>query len=100
MIGRLWHGRTTEGNADPYQSLLKAEVLPGIRIEGYRGAYVLRRDAGDGVEFATLTLWDSLDAVREFAGDDYERAVVLPEARRLLTAFDERSGHYEIVLEP
>ena len=101
MIGRFWRGRATVENAARYEELLRAEVLPGIhRIEGYRGAYLLRRDVEDAVEFATLTLWESLDAVRTFAGDDYEAAVVPPEARRLLERFDERSVHYEVLVQP
>ncbi len=101
MIGRIWHGWTTPENADSYEQLLRAEVLPGIhRVEGYRGAYLLRRAAGDEVEFVTLTLFESLDAVRAFAGDDYEAAVVPPPARALLARFDERSAHYDVVIEP
>ena len=100
MIARIWHGWATRENADAYESLLRAEVLPGIeRIEGYRGAYLLRDD-DESVEFVTVTLWDTLDAVRSFAGEDYERAVVPPEARRLLERFDERSRHYEVRAEP
>ena len=80
---------------------MRSEVLPGIRrIEGSRGAYVLRRDREDGVEFVTMTLWETLDAIRAFAGDDFERAVVPPEARQLLDRFDARSRHYTVVVEP
>jgi heme-degrading monooxygenase HmoA len=101
MIGRIWHGWTTPENARSYEQLLRAEVLPGIhRVEGYRGAYLLRRGAADEVEFVTLTLFESLDAVRAFAGEDYEAAVVPPAARALLGHFDERSAHYEVVIEP
>jgi heme-degrading monooxygenase HmoA len=101
MIGRLWHGWTTPANAEAYEALLRSEVLPGIhRIAGYKGAYLLRNTGTDEVEFVTLTLWESLGAVRAFAGEDYEKAVVLPEARRLLARFDERSMHYEVRLEP
>jgi len=101
MIARIWHGWTTPENADAYEQLLRAHVLPGIhRVPGYRGAYLLRDDAGAEVAFVTVTLFDSLDAVREFAGEDYEAAVVLPEARALLTRFDERSRHYETLATP
>jgi heme-degrading monooxygenase HmoA len=100
MIGRLWHGWTTPENADAYEQLLRREVLPGIqRIDGYRGAELLRRDAGEEVEFVTLTLFDSLDAVRAFAGDEYEVAVVPPEAQKLLAHYDARSAHYEVRFE-
>jgi heme-degrading monooxygenase HmoA len=101
MIGRFWRGWTTRGQASAYEDLLRREVLPGIhRIAGYRGAFLLRRDLGEEVEFATLTLWDSLDAVREFAGADHEVAVVPARARGLLARFDERSVHYEVLAVP
>jgi heme-degrading monooxygenase HmoA len=101
VIARIWHGWTRPENADAYETLLRSEVLPGIsRIDGALGAYVLRDPVEDEVEFVTITLWDSLDAVRAFAGDDYEVAVVPPPARRLLSRFDERSRHYETVVEP
>jgi heme-degrading monooxygenase HmoA len=99
VISRVWHGRTTRENADAYEELLRTEILPGIqRVPGYRGASLLRRDVDDEVEFVTITRFDSLDAVREFAGEDYELAVIEPEARRLLSTFDEQSAHYETVL--
>ena len=98
MIGRLWHGWTARENANAYEELLRSRILPGIhRIEGYRGAHLLRRDVPEGVEFATLTFFESMEAVRAFAGEDYETAVVPAEARRLLAKFDQRSRHYEIV---
>jgi antibiotic biosynthesis monooxygenase (ABM) superfamily enzyme len=100
MVTRIWHGWTTRADADAYEELLRREILPGIhRVPGYLGATLLRRDAGEEVEFVTLTRFVSLDAVRAFAGDDYERAVVPEEARALLTRFDERSAHYETVGE-
>jgi heme-degrading monooxygenase HmoA len=102
VISRIWHGWTSPENADAYERLLRSDVLPGIerRVDGYRGAYVLRREAGGEIEFVTITLFDTLDAVRAFAGVDYEVAVVPPEARRLLARFDERSAHYETLAEP
>jgi len=98
MISRLWHGWTKRENADAYESLLRSEVLPGIhRMPGFKGAHLLRRDgqSEDEVEFVTITMFESLDAVKEFAGEDYEVAVVPPEARKLLSHFDARSAHYE-----
>ena len=101
MIARWWRGWTTRTNADAYEELLRTTILPGIhRIAGYRGAELLRREVGDEVEFATLTLWESLEAVRAFAGEDYETAVVPPAAQALLERFDERSAHYELVPLP
>jgi heme-degrading monooxygenase HmoA len=101
MISRVWHGWTARENADAYQELLRTEVLPGIhRVKGFKGAQVLRRDVADHdeVEFVTITLFDSMEAVKEFAGEDYEVAVILPEAHRLLKRFDARSAHYETVV--
>ena len=98
MISRVWHGWTTRENADAYETLLRKEILPGIhRVRGFKGAQLLRRDVKDEVEFVTITSFDSLEAVKEFAGEDYEAAVILPEAHRLLSRFDSRSAHYETV---
>jgi heme-degrading monooxygenase HmoA len=102
MITRIWRGWTaTTGDADAYEELLRSRVLPGIRrVEAFRGATVLRRDAApDGVEFVVLTRFESLDAVRAFAGDDYERPVIEPEAQALLDRHDDVAHHYETVVE-
>jgi heme-degrading monooxygenase HmoA len=98
-ISRIWHGWTTPGNADAYESLLKSEIFVGInnrRIEGFRDIQLLRRNLGGEVEFVTIMWFDSLDAVRTFAGQDYEVAVVPPKARELLSRFDQRSQHYSV----
>jgi hypothetical protein len=101
MICRIWHGWTTAANAEAYAQLLTTKILPGIhRVAGYRGAYLLRREAGAEVEFVTITLFESMDAVRAFAGADYEVAVVPPEARALLARFEQRSQHFETLLQP
>jgi antibiotic biosynthesis monooxygenase (ABM) superfamily enzyme len=99
MIIRIWHGWTTPGNAGEYEALLKEEIFAGIQnrhIRGFEGIQLLRREAGAEVEFVTIMRFDSMDAVREFAGDDYELAVVPKSARALLSRFDERSQHYEL----
>jgi heme-degrading monooxygenase HmoA len=99
MISRIWHGWTTPENADTYEALLKEEIFPGIHdrgMSGYRSIQLFRRDLGDEVEFVTVMWFDDLDAVREFAGEDYEVAVVPPKARQVLACFDERSQHYEV----
>lgn len=102
MIVRIWHGWTSRANADAYEHLLREEIFAGIhgrQITGFRGIELLRRALPDGVEFVTIMRFDSLDAVREFAGADYEQAVVPPKARALLSRFDERSAHYELITE-
>jgi heme-degrading monooxygenase HmoA len=99
MISRIWHGWTTRENADAYESLLKHEIFVGIQnrhIDGYRGIQLLRRELDDEVEFVTIMWFDSLDAVRAFAGEDYEVAVVPPKARAILSRFDARSQHYAV----
>jgi heme-degrading monooxygenase HmoA len=98
-ICRIWHGWTTPQHADAYEQLLRSEIFHGIEvrgISGYRGIELLRRETGDLTEFVTIMRFDSLDAVRRFAGADYEAAVVPPKARALLERFDARSAHYEI----
>lgn len=102
MINRIWHGWTTPGNADKYEALLKEEIFVGIQnrhIRGFKGIQLLRREVGDEVEFVTIMRFDSLDAVREFAGEDYEAAYVPDKARAILARFDDRSQHYEIRVE-
>lgn len=99
MIARIWHGWTTSSNAERYESLLKEEVFVGIqrrRIPGLRGIQLLRRELAEEVEFVTIMSFDTLDAVRAFAGEDYEAAVVPDKARAVLSRFDERSQHYEM----
>lgn len=102
MIARIWYGWTLPSNADAYESLLKTEIFVGIKerhIIGYRGIQLLRRKVGHEVEFVTVMWFDSIDAVRVFAGEDHEVAVVPPRARALLSRFDARSQHYEVRAE-
>jgi heme-degrading monooxygenase HmoA len=99
MISRVWHGYASPENADAYEGLLKEEIFVGIRgrrIPGFREIQLFRRDLGAEVEFVTVMWFDSLDAVRIFAGPDHEAAVVPPKARALLARFDARSAHYEV----
>ena len=102
MICRIWHGWTTRQNADSYETLLKEEIFLGIlnrRISGFKGVQLLRRQVEEETEFITLMTFDSLESVREFAGRDYEQAVVPEKARAILSRFDQRSKHYEIKAE-
>jgi heme-degrading monooxygenase HmoA len=101
MIPRIWHGYVKPENADDYEAMLKPEVLPGLsRVKGYRGSYFLRRDLGSEVEFVTILLWESLESLQNFARRDYEVAVVPSERRKVLSRFDERASHYEVILSP
>ena len=99
MILRIWHGWTDPANADAYEALLKEEIFVGIgdrKIPGYHGIQLLRRNLGNEVEFVTVMTFQDVDAVRQFAGEDHEVAVVPPKARALLARFDQRSQHYEV----
>jgi heme-degrading monooxygenase HmoA len=99
VIARLWSARTTRAGAPAYAEHLRTHVLPSLRaVDGYDGAMLLDRDTPDGVEILVLTLWRSLDALRTFAGDDVEEAVVADDAARVLTDFDRRVRHYQIVV--
>lgn len=100
MIARIWNGWTTPENAPRYQALLETEIFPSLAAKagpGYRGIRLLRREVGAEVEFTTIMTFDSLDAVRQFAGADYETAHVPAKAREVLARFDSRSRHFEVV---
>jgi heme-degrading monooxygenase HmoA len=94
----MWRGRATTEKAGQYVQHATGTVFPKLgKVEGHRGAYLLRRAINGAVEFVVLTLWESMDAVRRFAGADMERAVVEPEAQSVLSGFDEFVTHFEIV---
>lgn len=99
MVARIWKGYTLPQNADAYENFLKAEFLPAVekkKIDGYRKFQLLRSDKGSEVEFITIMWFDSLEKIVQFAGDDYEKAVVHPKAQQLLTRYDDRSKHFEL----
>ena len=99
MIARLWHGWTEPAKADAYEALLKSEIFPGIlakHVQGFRRIELYRRPAEGEVEFVTVMWFDSLEAVKAFAGEDHETAYVPAKARAILKRFDQRSRHYDI----
>lgn len=97
MIARVWHGYTTPAHADAYEAMLKPELLPGLsKVRGYRGSYLLRRPLDSEVEFVTVILWESIDAIQAVAGQDYETAVIPQERRQHLSRYDARAAHYEV----
>lgn len=98
MIARVWHGSTKPEHADAYEAMLKPELLPGIsKVAGYRGSYLLRRNLGNEVEFITILLWESLEALRAFAGPDYEISIIPEERQKYLSRHDPKAAHYEVV---
>ena len=101
MIASVWHGYTTRSDTDAYEAALRAEILLGIKeVPGYLGCYILRRLSSDEVEFLTMLLRESLSALQAFAGPAYEHAIVPGERRRFLLHYDERSAHYQVVVQP
>jgi antibiotic biosynthesis monooxygenase (ABM) superfamily enzyme len=102
MIARVWHGWTTKKNAAVYEELLKKEVFPSIeakKVKGYRKISLLRLELENETEFITIMLFDNIEAVKEFAGNDYEKSYVPQKARQVLSRHDETSQHYEIIHE-
>jgi antibiotic biosynthesis monooxygenase (ABM) superfamily enzyme len=101
MIARIWHGWTKPENAKAYENMLRDEIFPSITarsIRGYRGAELFINKGADEVEFVTLLRFDSMDAVKEFAGADAGKPVIYPKAEALLTRMDGCSRHYRIAI--
>jgi heme-degrading monooxygenase HmoA len=100
VIARIWRGWAPPAAADDYQRHYQAEVTEHLRaVSGFRGARLLRQDEGREIMFTSITFFSSLDAVRGFAGDDYEQAVVEDTARQALSHWDEQVSHHEVVAE-
>lgn len=98
MIVRIWRGQATIENADAYRRHVTQSVFPSLtRVRGHRGAYLLERETAGRIEFLAVTLWESIEAVRGFAGKDVECAVVEPEAKAVLADFDSFVRHYDMV---
>ena len=100
MICRLWRGWTSLENADAYERIVRTEVIPGIearKIPGFRHIDLMKRDLGGEIEFQTLMWFDSLDAIKQFMGEDYSVSHVPPEARAVLNSFDDRAAHYDLI---
>jgi len=102
MIARVWHGWTTLENANVYENLLKTEIFPAIEkmnVIGYKKISLLKRPLGNEVEFITIMIFDNWNAVKEFAGEEYEKSYVPQKARQVLLRHDDSSKHYEIINE-
>ena len=97
MIARIWSGAVRREDGDAYAAYIGETGLAGYRATpGNRGAWLLRRDVDDRTEFVAFTLWDSLDAIKAFAGDDPEIAVYYPEDDRYLVERDDKVRHYDV----
>jgi heme-degrading monooxygenase HmoA len=100
VVTRMWRAWTRSHEADRYDQHYRSEILSTLRqVPGFRGARLLRRTIGDETEFVSLTYFDDLDAIRRFAGPDYETAVVAEKARKVLTRYDTHVCHYETTFE-
>jgi hypothetical protein len=100
MIARIWHGWTTHENAGVYEILLKTEIFPSIenkKVKGYKKISLLKGIHKDEVEFITIMIFDKIQSVKEFAGEDYEKSYVPAKAQAILSRHDERAKHYEII---
>ncbi len=99
MIARTWRGRATTAKADAYARHFTDNVLPELKsLPGHRGTYLLRSEAGGAVEFTAVTLWESRESIRAFAGPDISKAHVEPDARAVLSDFDAHAEHYDVVV--
>ena len=98
MIIREWRGRASLSRAGAYPKHFREKVIPELRqVPGFAGAFLARREAGDGLEFVVLTRWQSMDSIKAFAGAEVDKAVVEPGAVAALTGFDATVRHYEIL---
>jgi heme-degrading monooxygenase HmoA len=99
MVIRVWRAQSQPQNVEKYARHLRESVLPQLgRMAGHRGAYLLRRDQPAHVELLVLTLWDSMESVRQFAGSSPDTAVVEPAAQAVLESFDAIVQHFQVVL--
>ena len=98
MVARIWKGRVPREKAAAYRAFLNARAIPDYRsVPGNLAVYVMEREVGDAVEFVTLTFWESLEAIRAFAGREVDRAKYYPEDEDFLLEFPERVLHYGVV---
>ena len=101
MITRIWHGWTTLENANTYEQLLKTEIFPGIEnknIKGFKKINLLKRSGENETEFISMLFFEDLMALKQFAGEDYEKAYIPDKARRLLSRFNKNAQHYELII--
>ena len=102
MILRIWHGYTTPENANAYEETLRKEVFEEIKsknIQGFKGMQLLRRMGAGEVEFMTIMTFENIEAIKQFAGEQYEQAYIPDEARQVLSRFDDKAQHFELVLQ-
>ena len=100
MISRIWHGYSLKENADNFENILKNEAFIKTKnqnIKGYHGIDLLRREVENEIEFITIMWFDTIESIIEFAGTDYENAVIHEKAQKLLTHYDSKVQHYNVI---
>lgn len=101
MIARTWHGAVPKSKGDSYYQYLQRTGIPGYRdTPGNLGVYVLRRNEGEETHFLLLTLWDSYESIKKFAGEDFEKARYYPEDADYLLELEPFVTHYEVMHTP
>jgi heme-degrading monooxygenase HmoA len=102
MVARIWEGYTTPENAEAYAAFLKTEFMPAVEkknIEGYKKFQLLRIDEDEEVHFITIMWFENIEQIKDFAGDDFEKAVIHPKALALLKRHDQYAKHFELIHE-
>lgn len=99
MIARHWTGLAKKGKVDEYVNHLKNDTFKQLaNIDGFIEASILKRELPEGIEFLIITKWDSLEAIKQFTGDNYEKAVVPKIAQEMMVRYDRLAKHYEFIL--
>jgi heme-degrading monooxygenase HmoA len=98
MIVRMWHGRVPTSRAQAYREFTIQRAIPDYQsVEGNLSVHILERTEGDITHFITLTFWRDMESIKEFAGEDVEKAKYYPEDRDFLLEFESTVVHYEVV---
>ena len=98
MVARIWHGKTLAATANDYRDFLRLRAFSDYQsISGNLGAHILQRTEGDEAHFITFTFWENIDAIKAFAGDDFEKAKYYPEDKIFLLEFEPKVAHYDMV---
>ena len=100
MIARIWHGVVPKSKSDEYlQNQREHGIGDYIKTEGNKGVYILTRDEGDKTHYQLMTLWDSIESIKKFAGDDYEKARYYPDDKDYLLELEEKVKHFNVIIE-
>jgi heme-degrading monooxygenase HmoA len=97
MIARIWHGKTNKSDFEHYSNFLKETAIPDYKkTTGFKGLTFLRNIKNNDAHFTLITYWENLEIIKNFAGEDFEKAKYYPEDNNFLLEFEERVEHYEV----